>query len=90
MSSNEVKERRVPERSEGIADLVRPDLADLKPYVVKDVPHRIKMDANENPFDMPDQIRELIAEELRRHPFNRYPDPAARDCGKVRRERCIP
>ena len=60
-----------------IADLVRPDLADLKPYVVKDVPHRIKMDANENPFDMPDQIRNLIAEESRKHPFNRYPDPAA-------------
>jgi len=60
-----------------IADLVRPDLADLEPYVVRDVPHRVKMDANENPFDMPDQIRELIAEESRKHPFNRYPDPAA-------------
>jgi len=60
-----------------IADLVRPDLADLKPYVVKDVPHRMKMDANENPFDMPDQIRELIASEISIHPFNRYPDPVA-------------
>jgi histidinol-phosphate aminotransferase len=60
-----------------IADLVRPDLADLKPYVVKDIPHRIKMDANENPFHMPDRIRELIAKEFREHPFNRYPDPAA-------------
>ncbi len=57
--------------------MVRPDLADLEPYVVKDVPHRIKLDANENPFDMPEQIRELIAQEAFRHPFNRYPDPAA-------------
>ncbi len=65
-----------------IADLVRPDLADLKPYVVKDVPHRIKMDANENPFDMPDQIRELIASEIARYPFNRYPDPVALDLRK--------
>lgn len=60
-----------------IADLIRPDLADLKPYVVKDVPHRMKMDANENPFGMPDQIRELIASEISRFPFNRYPDPVA-------------
>ncbi len=60
-----------------IDDLVRPDLVDLEPYVVKDVPHRIKMDSNENPFDMPDQVRALIAEESLRHSFNRYPDPAA-------------
>lgn len=60
-----------------IADFTRPDLADLEPYVVKDVPHRIKMDSNENPFDMPEQIRELIAIEVTRHQFNRYPDPAA-------------
>ena len=65
-----------------IADLVRPDLVNLKPYVVEDVPHRIKMDANENPFDMPDQIRNLIAEESFKHRFNRYPDPAARDLRK--------
>ena len=43
-----------------IADLARPDLVDLEPYVVKDVPHRIKLDANENPFDMPEQIRQLV------------------------------
>jgi len=60
-----------------IAHLVRPDLADLEPYVVKNVPHRIKLDANENPFHMPESIRELIAQEALSHPFNRYPDPAA-------------
>jgi histidinol-phosphate aminotransferase len=60
-----------------IADLTRPDLVDLEPYVVKDVPHRIKLDANENPFGMPEQIRKLIAEEAEEHQFNRYPDPSA-------------
>ena len=66
-----------------IAALARPDLVDLEPYVVKDVPHRIKLDANENPFDMPEQIRQLVAEAASGHPFNRYPDPAAlalREC----------
>jgi len=60
-----------------IADFVRPDLAGFEPYVAKEPPHKIRMNANENPFDMPYQIRELIKEEISRHQFNRYPDPAA-------------
>ncbi|HIE30235.1 TPA: histidinol-phosphate transaminase [Candidatus Poribacteria bacterium] len=58
---------------------IRPDLSDLRPYQVKDVPHRIKMDANENPFDLPKDIKELLASELLKHPFNRYPDPTAKE-----------
>jgi histidinol-phosphate aminotransferase len=60
-----------------ITDLVRSDVAELKPYIVKDVPHRVKMDANENPYEMPDNIRESIAKEIYNHNFNRYPDPSA-------------
>ena len=57
----------------------RPDLADLRPYEVKDVLYQIKMDANENPFDLPAEIKELLASELLKHHFNRYPDPAAKE-----------
>ncbi|MFQ6044061.1 MAG: histidinol-phosphate transaminase [Candidatus Poribacteria bacterium] len=57
----------------------RPDLTDLHPYEVKDVPYRIKMDANENPFDLPGEIKESLASELSKHPFNRYPDPTAKE-----------
>jgi histidinol-phosphate aminotransferase len=60
----------------------RPDLADLRPYQVKDVPHRIKMDANENPFDLPKEIKQLLAQELLEHNLNRYPDPTARGLRK--------
>jgi histidinol-phosphate aminotransferase len=60
-----------------ITNLIRPELINLKPYVVHNVPHTIKMDINENPYDMPENIRELIAEEVLRHNFNRYPDPVA-------------
>jgi len=60
-----------------IDDLIRPDVNNLKPYVVNDVLHIIKMDANENPYDMPDNIRRIVAEEIHRHSFNRYPDPVA-------------
>jgi histidinol-phosphate aminotransferase len=57
----------------------RPDLADLRPYEVKEVPYRIKMDANENPFDLPKEIKEVLASELLKHQFNRYPDPTAKE-----------
>jgi len=57
----------------------RPDLADLRLYEVKDGPYQIKMNANENPFDLPAEIKELLASELLKHPFNRYPDPAAKE-----------
>ncbi|MBM3237190.1 histidinol-phosphate transaminase [Candidatus Poribacteria bacterium] len=57
----------------------RSNLADLRPYEVKDVPYRIKMDANENPFDLPKEIKEILASELLKHSFNRYPDPTAKE-----------
>ena len=60
-----------------ITDLIRSDITELKPYVVKDVPHKMKMDANENPYEMPDNIRDVIAQEILKHNFNRYPDPVA-------------
>lgn len=60
-----------------IADFIRPDIVDLKPYVVNNVPHKIKMDANENPYDIPKHIKEHINKEIIDHHFNRYPDPIA-------------
>ncbi|MGB9597695.1 MAG: histidinol-phosphate transaminase [Candidatus Poribacteria bacterium] len=66
-----------------IDDLIRPELANLKPYKVYDFPHKVKMDANENPYEMPQNIREEIAEEIFRHSFNRYPDPVATDLRKA-------
>jgi len=60
-----------------ITDLIRSDVAELKPYIVHDVPHSMKMDANENPYEMPDNIRDEISQEIQRHHFNRYPDPSA-------------
>lgn len=66
-----------------IEQLIRPELINLKPYKVYDFPHKIKMDANENPYEMPQNIREEIAEEIFRHSFNRYPDPVATDLRKA-------
>lgn len=57
---------------------MRDDLKGLKPYKVDSIPYRIKMDANESPYDLPDAIRQRLANELMRgYQFNRYPDSDA-------------
>ena len=58
-------------------DLLRPEIRTLRPYSVVETPSRVKMDANESPFDPPFEILQEISEELRRMHFNRYPDSGA-------------
>ena len=60
-----------------LRQFLRPDLSDLKPYHVDQPPHRIKLDANESPFDLPTEIREEIANEMKNLQFQRYPDPSS-------------
>ena len=52
----------------------REDLADLKPYHVDQPPHRVKLDANESPFNLPAEIRQEITEAMSQLKFQRYPD----------------
>ena len=50
--------------------LVRPNVRDLKAYEAKEVPARVKLDANESPYP--------VGLDLRGIKTNRYPDPEAR------------
>lgn len=50
--------------------LVRPNVRKLKPYEAKEIPVRVKLDANESPYG--------FALDLRGIKTNRYPDPEAR------------
>lgn len=45
----------------------------LEPYKVLEGNYKIWLDKNENPFDLPQEIKEKIFEELKRIPLNRYP-----------------
>lgn len=60
-----------------IRQFLRPDLSDLNPYHVDQPPHQIKLDANESPFDLPTDLREDIANEMKNLQFQRYPDPSS-------------
>ncbi len=56
-----------------------PQLADLVPYDPKYLPAEVSLSANENPSDVAEEVRRDIAREIKRVPFNRYPDPLAND-----------
>lgn len=52
---------------------IRETIKAFKPYKVVEGNYRIWLDKNENPFDLPMEIKEEICEELRKLSFNRYP-----------------
>lgn len=56
-----------------------PQLADIEPYDPKYIPADVMISANENPCDVPREIRREIEHEIRKVAFNRYPDPLANE-----------
>ena len=56
-----------------------PQLQGLIPYDPKYLPAEVMISANENPLDVPSDIRREIERAIRKLPFNRYPDPLAND-----------
>ncbi|OGI59016.1 MAG: histidinol-phosphate transaminase [Candidatus Muproteobacteria bacterium RBG_19FT_COMBO_61_10] len=65
------------------AHWVRPEIRALKAYAVPDATGLIKLDAMENPYAFPDDMRRDWLHVLQQVDLNRYPDPAARrlkDC----------
>jgi len=65
-------------KSKDIVRLVRPSVRALKAYHIDEAKVRIKLDAMENPFPLPAQVRDEVVRAIRRAMVNRYPDPAAR------------
>lgn len=58
-----------------IKNLARNDLKNFVPYQVNQVSHKIKMDANESPFDIPDSVKKKLAQFFAGDTgFNLYPD----------------
>ncbi len=54
-------------------------LSGLSPYDPKYLPADAFLSANENPRDIDQEIRREIMREMKRLPFNRYPDPLANE-----------
>lgn len=60
------------------AAFVRPEIQALAAYHVADAAGMIKLDAMENPYDLPEGIRARIATAVADVAINRYPDGAGR------------
>ncbi|MBN1878929.1 aminotransferase class I/II-fold pyridoxal phosphate-dependent enzyme [bacterium] len=55
---------------------LRQPLPDGDPFPVADGPCRFKMDQNESPWDLPDELKWELSERLRSMAWSRYPQPA--------------
>jgi len=69
-------------KNKDISTLIRPQVRKLAAYHVDETPVRIKLDAMENPFLMPEAVRREMAEVVRNTPINLYPDPSAKEVKK--------
>jgi histidinol-phosphate aminotransferase len=59
-----------------VDQVIRSDIAALAAYHVQDATGYIKLDAMENPFVLPETLRDGLAKHLANAAINRYPDPA--------------
>jgi histidinol-phosphate aminotransferase len=66
-------------KTKDISRLVLPQVRKLAAYHIDETPTRIKLDAMENPFSMPDDVKIQIAAAAKSAAINRYPDPSAQE-----------
>lgn len=69
-----------------VASLVRPEILSLKAYGVADPGDLIKLDAMENPYPWPEELKRQWAEVMQQVSINRYPDPQARSLNPALRQ----
>ena len=69
-----------------IKSIFRQEVLDLAPYKVADAKGFIKLDAMENPYTWPDDIKSQWLDFIKDCPINRYPDPEAKRLAKTLKE----
>ena len=57
-------------------EILRPELDLAQAFTVSEVPHKAKLDQNESPFDVPQEVKDEILAELAESRWSRYPQPA--------------
>jgi len=68
---------RARQAADVVAAVVRPEVRALSAYAVARADGMIKLDAMENPFTLPAELRARIASAVKDVPVNRYPDGGA-------------
>jgi histidinol-phosphate aminotransferase len=57
-----------------IIDLISENVRQLEPYTLKTAAAKVKLNQNENPFDIPHEVKNEILEEFKKKSWNRYPE----------------
>ena len=55
----------------------KPAVLAAAPYRKPDSPAAIKLDQNESPFDLPDELKRSVLKRIEAQPWHRYPEPGA-------------
>lgn len=67
-----------------INELIRPEIRAFTPYNANQQPFKIKLDANESPFNLPIEVRKKLSDFILKDPqLNLYPDSDSNDLRKV-------
>ncbi len=59
-----------------VKNLFREDVSLSAPFTVSELPHKAKLDQNEAPFDLPNDIKMALLDKLLEYQWNRYPQPS--------------
>ena len=59
-----------------INEIIRPEIAALSAYHVPDASGYLKLDAMENPYQLPAELQQQLAQHLAQVGMNRYPQPS--------------
>ena len=62
-----------------IEKLIKNEILQQEAYFIEDSPCRIKLDANENPYSLSENLQEEMVKSLKAIALNRYPDPGSRE-----------
>jgi histidinol-phosphate aminotransferase len=57
-----------------IIDLINENVRQLEPYTLRTAVAKVKLNQNENPFDVPLDVKNEILEEFKTRSWNRYPE----------------
>lgn len=62
---------------------IKEEIKNLKPYFIEEKTVRFKLDANESPYDLSPESKEILFSLLKEIQINRYPDPQCRSLRKL-------
>jgi len=72
-------------------ELIKKEIRELYPYTADEACCPVKLDANENPYPLTDDLRQKVNKALSEVLLNRYPDPYARELkGRISRWLSLP